>query len=78
MGVKLGRGIVGAVSEPGLNVLHRNSVFQQQTGTAMSEIVKTNLSQAVLLQNQGKVLRDIIRFHGETEIVYIDVLALVV
>ena len=44
------------VSKPFLNILQRNAVCIEQTGTAMTKIVKTNLFQSLLLEKQVKML----------------------
>ena len=62
-----------AVAQPFLDFFQADSVCIQQTRAAMTEIVKTDFSQAILLQNQRKVLCDITRLHKFANFVDIDI-----
>ena len=62
-----------AVSQPLLNFFQAYTVCVQQACTAMPQIVKTDLPQSVLLQNQRKMLCDITGFHELTDLVDIDI-----
>ena len=51
MRVDIGGCSVAAEFQPILNILHRDSVFQKQGCARISEIVETNRTKAVLLQD---------------------------
>ena len=46
----------GAVPQPDLNLLHRDSVSEEQAGAGMTKIVEANLFQPVFLDDPCKVL----------------------
>ena len=73
MGVDVGCGGNVAVSQPLLNLLQAHTIGIQKTRTAMPEIMKTNPSQIVFLQQVGEMLRQIAGFHQLTDFVDIDV-----
>ena len=50
----------GAVSQPDLNLLHRDSVAEKQAGAGMSEVVEANLLQVILLDEPCEVFRHIV------------------
>ena len=62
-----------AVAQPFLDFLQADPVGIQQTRAAMAEIVESDFSQAMLLQNQRKVLRDITRLHKFANFIDIDI-----
>ena len=70
---RVGRRHFGTVAQPFLDFFQADSVCIQQTRAAMTEIVKTDFSQAILLQNQRKVLCDITRLHKFANFVDIDI-----
>lgn len=61
------------MTQPLLNFFQAYTVCVQQACTAMPQIVKTDLPQSVLLQNQRKMLCDITGFHELTDLVDIDI-----
>ena len=62
-----------AVSKPFLNVLHRNATSQQQTRTAMPEVVKANLSKAIPLQQLWELCGDVVWLEAISNFIYTDV-----
>lgn len=61
MRVNIGCGGEITVSEPVLDLLHRNVVCQQQAGAAMTEIVEAYPSKSIILQKLWKSGRYISR-----------------
>ena len=59
-------------SQPILNILHRDSVFQKQGCARISEIVETNRTKAVLLQDPFEMVGHKIRLIWDTQLVDID------
>ena len=57
MGVDVGGGGEGAVSQPDLDLLHGDSIAQQQAGTGVTKIVEADLPQTVLADHPAKVFR---------------------
>ncbi len=58
MSVNICRGGEVTVTQPFLDFLHGYPIFQQQTGTGMSEVMEANLPQPVLSEHDLKVLCD--------------------
>ena len=77
MGINIGRGGYIAVPEPFLNVLQRHAVCVQQRRAAVPKIVKTDLTQSMLLQKLREYLRQIVRLHQFAHLVDIDILQIV-
>ena len=75
MGVDIERRGDVAVAKPLLNLLHADAICVEQAGTAMAKIMETYFSQAVLFENQRKMLRDITRRDEFSHVVDIDILA---
>ena len=50
MGVDVGGGGKGGVSQPLLDLLHWDTLAEQQTGTAVAQVMEPDVPQAVLLQ----------------------------
>lgn len=61
------------VSQPILNLLHRNTVCQHAWGTTMSEIMEANAPQAVCIQQLRKLLRHIMRLDEVSHLVDADI-----
>ena len=76
MCVDIGGCSVAAVSQPILNILHRDSVFRKQGCARISGIVETNRTKAVLLQDPFEMVGHKIRLIWDTQLVDIDVLRL--
>ena len=62
-----------AVSQPLLNHLHRDTVCQKQTGARMTQIVKTDAPQMIILQDNLERIGEIIRLEQIAHCVYADV-----
>ena len=62
-----------AVAQPFLYFLQADPVGIKQTRTAMAEIVETDFTQTMLLQNQWKMLRDIAWLHEFANFIDIDI-----
>ena len=78
MCVDIGCGADIAVSQPFLNLLQAHTIGIEQTGTAMSQIMKTYLFQLVLCQQNLKMLGNEIRLHQFSNGVHIDVIQIVI
>ena len=59
MRIDVCRGGEIAVSEPVLNLLHRNAVCKHQRGTAMSQIMKSDLSKLIRPKQLAEALCNI-------------------
>ena len=62
-----------AVSKPFLNILHWNAAGQQQTRTAMPEVVKANFSKAIPLQQLWELCGDVVWLEAIPNFIYTDV-----
>ena len=62
-----------AVPQPLLNHLHRDTVCQKQTGARMTQIVKTDAPQMIILQDNLERIGEIIRLEQIAHCVYADV-----
>ena len=62
-----------AVSQPLLNHLHRDTVCQKQTGARMTQIVKADTPQMIILQDNLERIGEIIRLEQIAHCVYADV-----
>ena len=60
MGINVGGGGKGGVTQPVLNLLHGDALTEQEAGTGMPQIMKANVSQSVLLQKQLEVVGNIV------------------
>ena len=78
VGINICRGIVIAVSQPLLNIFHWHTVFQQQRGACMPQVMKTNVSQFMLLQDELKMLGYIVGFIRNTQVIDKNIIALCV
>ena len=67
-----------AVSQPFLNLLQAHTIGIEETGTAMSQIMKTYLFQFVLCQQNLKMLGNEIRLHQFANGIHIHVFEVVV
>lgn len=61
MQISIGGKIIVAVSQPGLDVLEGVTQVQHDGSTAVAEIMKTDMAEAIVLQQLFKFLCDIIR-----------------
>ena len=77
MCVNIGSSADVAVPQPFLNLFQAHTIGVQQTGTAMSQIMKTYLFQLVLCQQNLKMLGDEIGLHQFSNGVHIDVIQVV-
>ena len=73
MRIDIGCGGKVAVTEPFLDLLHGDAVGQQQTGTAMTEIVIPNMPQIVFLEELRKRSCKIIRRNKRSHFVHADI-----
>ena len=73
MGIDICRRGKVAVSQPILNLLHRDTVCQHERGTTMSEIMEANAPQAVCIQQLRKLLRHIMRLDEVSHFVDADI-----
>ena len=60
MGVDVGGGGEVAVTQPFLNLLHGNAVCQKKAGAAMAQIVETDGTQTVFLQQLRELLENVV------------------
>ena len=60
MGVDVGGGGKGGVSQPLLDLLHGNTLTEQQTGAAMAQIMEPDVPQAMLLQQEFEMVGDVV------------------
>ena len=65
------------VSQPLLNHLHGNAVGKQKTGTAVSEVVETDVAELVLAQNPLKPLIQVVGRKTLADLVHADVVKVV-
>lgn len=65
------------MTEPFLDHLHRYAVCQKQRSAAMPQIVEADAAEAVMLQKNWKLRRDIPRLDALTDLIDIDVLQIV-
>ena len=70
MGVDVRRGGEVAVAQPLLNVLEGDAIGQQQTGAAVTQIVKPHPAQAVALQEFWECRGQIIGPHPLAQLVH--------
>lgn len=70
MYIGIGSKCVIAVPKPSLDILHGVSKIEQNRCTAMPEIVVTDRSQIVLLQQLLEFLRNEVRLQKHTHIIY--------
>ena len=73
MGIYIGCGRKVAVTEPILNLLHRDTVGEQQRRAAMPEIVETNMPQAVFIKQLRKCGGEIVRRNQRPHLIHADV-----
>ena len=78
MCVNIGSSADVAVSQPLLNLFQAHTIGVQQTGTAMSQIMKTYLFQPVLCQQNIKMLGNEIGLHQFSNGIHIHVFQIVV
>ena len=70
MGVDVRRGGEVAMAQPLLNVLEGDAIGQQQTGAAVTQIVKAHPAQAVALQEFWECRSQIIGPHPLAQLVH--------
>ena len=63
-----------AVSKPFLNLFHRNAICQQQAGTGMTQVVKSNWPQTKVTEDQFERVRDIVRHEQISHCIHADIL----
>ena len=73
MGINIGCGREVAVTEPLLDLLHRDAVGEQQRRAAMPEIVETDMPQAVLIQQLWKCRGEIVGRNQRSHLIHADV-----
>ena len=73
MSVNICRGREIAVTEPLLDLLHRNAICEHQVGARVPEIVKTNVPQSVGFQKLRKLLRHIVGLDKITNLIDADI-----
>ena len=78
MRVDIGCGADVTMPQPFLNLLQAHTIGIEQTGTAMSQIMKTYLFQLVLCQQNFKMLGNEIGFHQFSNGIHIHVFQIVV
>lgn len=64
--------IIVAVTQPGLYVFHGITQIEHNCGTTVPQIMKSDLSETVFLQNLLKFLRYIVRLKKFAHIIYTD------
>ena len=70
MAVNIRRRADITVTEPFLNLIHRDIIGKEQRCAAVSEIVKANVAQTVTLQNLAEVLCYCVRADNITHRIY--------
>ena len=73
MRVDVGRGAEVAVPEPFLNLLHGNAFRQQQACATVAQVMKADMTQAVLCQDAAKASGQIGRADALAQLVEADV-----
>ena len=73
MRVNVGRGREIAVTEPLLYLLHRDTVGEQQTGTAVTKLVEAYAPQTTTVEQLGENRRYVVRFYQHSYLIYADV-----
>ena len=73
MRVNIGWGREIAVTEPFLNLLHRHTIRKHQTGTGVSEIMETDVTETVGFQKLRELLSDIVRFDEIADLIDADI-----
>lgn len=77
MRINICRGCEGAVSQPDLNLLHRDSIAEKQAGAGVSEVVEANLLQVILLDEPCEVFRHIVGTQEMSGLVNADVVEVI-
>ena len=77
MCVDVGGGGEVAMTQPFLNLLHRNAVCQKKAGAAMTQIVETDRPQSVVLQHLRELFGNIVRSNDVPNLVYTQVAEIV-
>ena len=57
------------VPQPFLNHLHRDTICEQKAGTAMPEVMETNLAKAVVAQDSFKAIGEVVGFETFTHLI---------
>ena len=60
MGINIGCGAEIAMSQPFLDMLHRNTAVEQKTGTTMTQVVESDAPKPFFAEFYGKLACDVI------------------
>ena len=60
MGINIGCGAEIAMSQPFLDMLHRNTAVEQKTGTTMAQVMESDAPKPFFAEFYGKLACDVI------------------